>query len=308
MVSQSPHLPNFFVLGARRSGTGSLAHYLSQHPAITFTNPTDHAFFLDDELHQQGLDYYGRTFCAPTVVKPWLGEASSPYFAHPHIIGPRLREGYGDAPLRFIVLLREPVSRAWSHYLSRVHQGYETRDFPTALAEEADEPHHSQARYFEDGRYTTLLEAWQSYYPLENFLFLLSEDLAANPLAQAQRVFAWLGVDSTPIKVSKRFNTAHYCRSPRIVALLNNPPSWLDRLSKQIWPETWQRQRVRRRLCQYFQVTYGALPPLDPAISAQLRQRYRSDIIALSRLLGRYLTHWLAEEPPRPNFIPLMAF
>src|SRR5688572_16562738 len=115
MLGTSRPMPNFFILGAMRSGSASMAHYLEQHPAIRFTEPRDPAFFLKDNLYQQGVDYYIRTFCRNVENNRWCGESSSTYFAMPHIVGPRLRTHYGDLPLKFIVLLREPVSRAWSH-------------------------------------------------------------------------------------------------------------------------------------------------------------------------------------------------
>jgi hypothetical protein len=308
MIAQFRHVPNFFILGARRAGTASLAHYLGQHPSIKFTEPRDPTFFLRDELYQRGIDYYIRSFCQSVTQPRWLGEASS-YFGYPHLVGPRLRTHYGDAPLKFIVLLREPVARAWSHYLARVHHGTEKRDFATALAEENNEALNSEARYFADGRYTYLLKEWQAYYPLENFLFLLNEDLAVNPLAQIRRVFMWLGVDTTmPINVSERLNTARYSRSPRMVEFLNHPPAWLSSISKHVWPETWQRRRIRHQLRERFQSAYGTLPPLDPAIANELRQRYRGEILALSKLLGRYLSHWLAEEALAEAPVAQMAF
>jgi hypothetical protein len=299
-------LPTFFILGARRAGTASLAHYLDQHTMLHFTDPLDPDFFLHEELFRCGPDYYGRTFCQHIGANPasnsWLGEASPAYFAYPESVAPRLAETYGDTPPKFVVLLREPVSRAWSHYLMRVNHGYEKRDFATALAREEKSAHkvgtERHPRYFAEGCYAALIQTWHAHFAPDRFLFLLSEDLAANPLAQAQQVFKWLGVDSTvPLNVSQRFNVARYSRSPKLVNFLNNPPEWASNLSRTIWPESWHRRRIRHQLRERLQATYPALPPIDPAIAAELRQRYRGEILALSKLLGRYLSHWLTDEP-----------
>lgn len=309
MPGSSSQLPNFFVLGARRSGTASLAHYLGQHPAIRFTEPRDTSFFRRRELYTQGIDYYIRSFCRQSDNSPWLGEASPAYFSSPHLIGPRLRDLYGSAPLRFVVLLREPVSRAWSHYLYRRHNGFERRDFATALAQEKLEPYDSEARYYAEGRYTHLLKEWQTYYPLENFLLLLSEDLAASPLAQVRRVFMWLGVDTTmPVSVHERLNPARYSRSPRMVQFLNQPPGWMRSAAARIWPDQWRRQQVHRFLRERFLSVYETLPPLEPAIAAQLRNGYQSEVLALSKLLGRYLSHWLSAEERMEAPVAQMAY
>jgi hypothetical protein len=189
------------------------------------------------------------------------------------------------------------VSRAWSHYLAQFHHGYEKRDFATALAQESPEPKHRETRYFAEGRYSHLLEEWLTYYPLENFMFLLSEDLADNPLAQVRRIFVWMGVDTTmPVNVGRRLNSARYSRNPKMVDFLNHPPKWIRTACRQIWPQKWQRQRIRHRLRQGLQAPSGQLPLLDPTIATDLRQRYRSDILALTKVLGRYLSHWLVDD------------
>ena len=292
-----PQIPNFFILGARRSGTASLTHYLGQHPAISFIEPRDSTFFQKDYLYARGIDYYIRTFCHNVNHCEWLGEATSSYFAYPHIIGPRLRATYGDAPLKFIVLLREPVSRAWSHYLTRVNHGFETRDFATVVAQEECESPDSEAPYITEGCYKQHLRAWQSYFPADSFLFLLSEDLAANPLAQVRRVCMWLGVDTTmPISVNERLNTARYSCCPKMVELINHPPFWLKRITTKMWPDVWQRHRISCQLREKLQKPYSSQPSLDPQIASTLREYYRDDVLSLSKELGRYLSHWLADE------------
>jgi hypothetical protein len=289
MVDPSQQLPNFFLLGATRSGTSSLVNYLQQHPNICFTEPRDPSFFRKDQLYERGLDYYLRSFCRHTNGRPWRGEASSTYFAFPHIVGPRLRAHFGDTPLKFVVLLREPVARAWSHYLFRFQHGDEKRDFATALAQEPEAHAASEARYFAEGCYMRLLKEWQTYYPLESFLLLLSEDLAADPLVQVQRVFQWLDVDTTvPIDVSKRLNLSHIGRKPS--------PSWLRTIGERIWPNLWRRQSVQRDPGEQFYGPYDTLPVLDPAVAIELRKQYHYEVLALSKFLGRYLSHWLSND------------
>jgi hypothetical protein len=292
MPDSSRYLPNFFVLGAMRAGTASLAHYLQQHPSICFTEPRNPHFFRQEQLYQRGLDYYLRSFCASFGEYPWRGEASSTYFAHPQLVGPRLRAHFGDIPLKFIVLLREPVSRAWSHYLFRVQHGLETRDFATALAEEDGGSPITVTSYFAEGCYVRLLDEWQTYYPAESFLLLLSEDLAADPLAQIQRVFKWLGVDPTvKVNVSRRLN--RYSHGPETRQILEGIPAWLRAMSERIWPSLWRHQRSNIGPNDELPALYDTSPLLDPIVAAELRKSYQGEVLALSKLLGRYLSHWL---------------
>lgn len=295
-VKLNPHLPNFFILGAARAGTASLAHYIQQHPAIWITSPRDPCFFEKDELYTLGIDYYLRSLCQDAGSTPRRGEASPTYFAKPHLVGPRLRATFGDTPLRFVVLLREPAARAWSHYLYRWNHGYEEREFSAALEEEFAAPDRP-GLYFHGGRYMFLLEAWQEYYPLENFFLVLTEDLAAAPNDQVARVFAWLGVDpSYRVNVMERFNQGSYTQNRAAMRFFNKPPGWMRAVARKLFPHAWLRDDLRRKLRGGLHTPYGTMPPLDPVIAADLRHRYQGEVLALSKLLGRYLTHWLPEE------------
>ncbi len=293
-----PHtkLPNFFILGAAHAGTASLAHYLGQHPVIWFTTPHDPRFFEKDKMYTRGLEYYVKSLCRGSEDIPARGEASPTYFAKPHLIGPRLRTVYADQPLRFIVLLREPTARAWSHYLYRWYHGYEERDFATALAEEITAP-EGEDIYFRGGRYSYLLGEWQHYYPLESFLLLLTEDLAAAPHEQVRRAFSWLNVDpDVQVNVTERLNQASYTQSRSAMRFLDRPPSWVRAVPRGILPHSWLRNDLRRKLRGGFHSTFGKIPELDPNLHRELRLRYQDEVLGVSKLLGRYLTHWLPED------------
>jgi hypothetical protein len=93
-----------------------------------------------------------------------------------------------------------------------------------------------------------------------------------------------------------------------MVDFLNHPPAWVSLVSKQLWPDLWQRRRIRHKLRERFQTTYDALPPLDPALATELQRRYRSDILLLSKSLGRYLSHWLEDEEMWEAQVPQMAY
>ena len=292
-------LPNFFILGAQRRGTGSLHHYLGQHPDIYLCEPPDTLFFLKDDYYARGTDYYRRAFFRDAERWPMRGEASPQYFARPEIVGPRLHEVYGDHPPKFVVILRSPVARAWSHYLYRVAHGYEQADFATLLAQEPADPttrHDGAACYFADGLYARLLGAWRPYYPLSSFCLLLSEDLDRDPQYNVRKIFAFLGVDpAVPVDTSARLNRYTRPRSISTVRWLNRPPLWARRLGKFIWPDVAVRNHMRQVLRSTTQSAPEPPPPLDPAIAADLRARYHNDVRELSKLLGRDLSHWLAD-------------
>ena len=288
-------LPNFFILGALRAGTASLHHYLRQHPAIFLTDPRDPRFFDKEEVYALGTEGYQNSFFGAARGRAWRGEASPTYFARPTLVGPRLRALYANRPLKFVVVLRDPIARAWSHYQYRVSHGYETGDFATALGQDRSDL-ALRAYYIDSGRYYGLLQQWRHEYPAGEFLFLLHEDLWHNPAAEVRRICAWLEIDEgIEFEVSARLNQATRSRSPRVVSFFNRPPHWVRAVAKLLLPYAWMRNDLRRRLRDRVQRPIAATnrPPLDTSLAATLQTIYADDVAALSRYLERDLSHWL---------------
>src|SRR5947208_4822180 len=113
-------LPDFLVIGAQRGGTTSLYHYLQAHPCIKLANTKDTHFF--DKKYNKGLTWYRGHFpiwlekaYAQQVRRQTfvMGEASPSYLFHPHV-PKRVKQALPHVKL--IVLLRNPVDRAYSQY------------------------------------------------------------------------------------------------------------------------------------------------------------------------------------------------
>ena len=212
-TSQWRPLPDFLIIGAKKAGTSSLMNWLLSHPAIARMFPpvqrlkSPHYFDLN---YWRGPGWYRSHFPsraarrrqerrvgAPTVV----GEASPYYMFHPAAPG-RVADTLPDA--RVIVLLRDPVSRAYSNYWDRVAFG--TEDLPTfeqAIDAEPDriagvdqdrlrtDPRyysyeHDHHTYLARGRYAEHLRPWVHLVCPENLLVLRAEDLFEDPA----RIFA----------------------------------------------------------------------------------------------------------------------
>src|SRR5579859_3390407 len=117
--------PNFFIIGAARSGTTSLEEYLCQHPDIFITTKKESHFFAadrfpptfkgpgDDRLNERVIrdeESYGQLFADKQGTKA-IGETSVFYLCYPHS-AERIAQAVPDA--KIIILLREPVARAYS--------------------------------------------------------------------------------------------------------------------------------------------------------------------------------------------------
>jgi hypothetical protein len=210
--------PDFMIIGAKRGGTTSLYNYLLEHPRVLPLLPARQhikgVHFFDSDFHR-GARWYLSHF--PTGAYRRLrgrddgtalaGEASPYYLFHPLAAE---RAARLVPSTRVIVLLRDPVERAWSHYKERVRHGAEPLGFEEAIEREPErlagevgrilaEPgyssfaheHHS---YLAQGRYLDMLPAWLERFPSERVLVVPSEDLYADPQAVLDQVTVFLGL------------------------------------------------------------------------------------------------------------------
>ena len=285
--------PNFFVLGAAKCGTTTLHEVLAAHPQIFMTKEKEPRFFDDDTYYTRGLDRYLRDHFRGAAGFKARGESTPAYLAWERKVRDRIRRDLGK-DLRFVVILRDPVKRAWSHYLHQCRHGVETESFERALELEptrlsAGKP--AFTAYFRDGLYAHQLRAWFEAFPREHFLVLLTEDLAERPDAVARQVFAFLDVDpDVELPPPTPTNVRGIPRHPRLAAALNRPGAMMGTLKHLVPYST--RQRVRYVLNRWNRRPFEKAPVLDPVIAYALRQRYRDDIFALEQILDCDLTMW----------------
>ncbi len=213
--------PDYLIIGAKRGGTTSLARYLLLHPDVRPLFPareTRKGTYFFDVNYGRGEAWYRSHF--PTRVAHGrrqrlsdfplaIGEATPYYLHHPHA-AVRAR---GLAPnAKVIALLRNPVERAYSHWLERTRNGVETLSFADAIDIEATRLDGEEARmladpsyqsfahqhysYVDQGRYARGLHRWMDVYPSNQILVLRSEDFYADPAAVYQQTLDFLGLRS----------------------------------------------------------------------------------------------------------------
>ena len=207
-------LPDFIIIGAQRSGSTSLYNYLIEHPHI-HPGLMKEVHFFDNNYHK-GVNWY-RSFFPLSAHIRYLdrthrrrfltGEATPYYLYYPHAP----RRIHATCPdVKLIVLLRNPVERAYSHYHHEVRLGVEDLPFAEAIErEKSDVPRevakilkdenyrsfsHQNYSYLSRGIYIEQLEAWKEYFLREKMLILKSEDFFSNPDLVLDRTYEFLGV------------------------------------------------------------------------------------------------------------------
>ena len=227
-------MPHFMIIGTQKGGTTSLYQYLIEHPCIAPIWIKEPHFF--DIYFYKGVRWYRSHF--PTTVEQYYarriqkhdlitGEASPYYLFHPQA-AQRVAKTLPRAKL--IILLRNPVDRAYSQYQHQTRQeGVETLSFEEALESEErrlageeerilhDEKYfsfnHRHYSYLARSKYIEQLPAWLDLFPREQFLLLRSEDLYTDPKAIVKQTLDFLGIPSSHLEQAyKPFNDAKYAK------------------------------------------------------------------------------------------------
>jgi hypothetical protein len=183
-----PALPNLIIIGAARSGTSALHHYLGLHPEISMSQAKELKFFQDPKSVEQ-LDSYSTCFDATASVR---GEATPIYTCHPALPGvpERMHEAIPDAKL--IYLVREPVERAIATYQTAVVLEIDTRPIDEAFRNPEDQFNV----YTAESRYATQYEQFARFFPAERILVVKQADLLLRRAETLARIFEFLGVNT----------------------------------------------------------------------------------------------------------------
>lgn len=217
-------LPDFIILGAKKSGTTSLFSYLIQHPGVA-SSARKEIYYFNFNYHL-GTRFYQSYFPIRALKKArgWVqtGEATPTYMYHPQA-AERMRSLLPE--VRLVAILRNPVDRAYSHYHHRVRLNMEPLEFAKAVAEEplrlsrASDDFDSQAKlvaalsafgYRSMGEYAKYLRPWLTQFPREQLLVLTSESLASRPDRSFSRLTRFLGLDDWSPQTYRQLNRAPY--------------------------------------------------------------------------------------------------
>ncbi len=200
---------DFIIAGAQKAGTTALFDYLGDHPQIGLSDVKEVHFFDDEGQDWRAPDYgaYHAHFDLADRSRLW-GEATPIYLYWKDSLA-RIR-AYNPG-LRLIVLLRDPVARAYSHWKMEFARGAETHPFDWCVRAGrqrlfAAEPwgFHREFSYVERGYYGAQIEHLLSLFPADQLLVLRAEDLEAKPGPVLETVSAFLGVDAPPPSQPRR--------------------------------------------------------------------------------------------------------
>ncbi|MCC5897964.1 MAG: sulfotransferase [Phormidium sp. BM_Day4_Bin.17] len=211
-TSLNPPNIDFTVIGAQKTGTSSLYYYLEEHPDIALSIKKELHFW---SLHyQKGKDWYLSHFLPIPEGKSWVtGEASPTYLNSPKA-AERMYRAFPE--MKLIVLLRNPVDRAISHYHHWVRFKKEFRPLEVALNEQLnnlpdwDDELAIRNHYIARSCYSQFLPRWLNYFPRKNFLVLASEAFQAERSQVLQDIHSFLEIPRRPLENPEYYNVGDY--------------------------------------------------------------------------------------------------
>jgi len=297
-------LPNFLLVGAAKSGTTSLYHYLKQHPEI-FMSPVKEPFFFsfinkkpyfkgpfDQKTNEEiitSLDEYKNLFQGVNDEKA-IGECSNSYLyfqdsaAHIKKFIPECK---------IIIILRNPLERAFSHYMQAVMIGHENLIFEEALKKEKERLKVNwrwHYQYVGQGMYYHQVKKYLEIFEMQMVKICFFEDLIHNPKDFMKKIYQFLGVQSEFVpELDKIYNRSGLPKNRFVHKFLRD-----SNLIKEI-TRPFTSTTMRGKLYNILSVInydFKNKPIINKETRKYLADAFKNDSLKLQNIINRDLSAW----------------
>jgi hypothetical protein len=275
-MKRQPIWPNFFIVGVAKAGTTSLYKWLSQHPEVYMPLIKEPHYFSSDlaqtvRFKITAEQEYLRLFESAHGFRA-VGEASATYFPFGNVVANRIRKAVPQA--KILILLRDPIERAYADYLMYYRSGRETLGFYDALR-------YSPLAHVYVQTYSTPVREWLDVFGEERVLLLMFENLRRNPVKLLRDVAEFLSLSEGPIE-HIHFSTENAGGVPK-----GSVGSLLWNLKENLFPAGAPVPDGVKKLFRNW--TLAPKPPIDKQAVEYLRPVFEEDISSLEVYLGRKL-------------------
>ena len=310
--------PNFFIVGAAKAGTTSLYEYLKQHPDIYFSPVKEPNYFSTDiDTDQFSSTYrkntildtesYFSQYPLPTLQLTFvrksehyrrlfeevnneqaIGEASTSYLFSTEAAA---NIYHYNPNARILAILRNPVRRAYSHYLMALRYGHTDMGFYEAIKTDYQKTNKGwgiSELFIELGLYFRQLKRYYDIFPPHQIKVLLFDDLVSRPEKVLQECYNFLGVEQRLPDSFASFNQAQVPRHKSFNKLMTQ---WgIKKILKNYLPHPLQ-EKIKSKL---FSIAQPG-KEIDGKSEAFLHEIYDEDILKTSRLIEKDLSGWLKD-------------
>jgi len=299
--------PNFIIVGAPKAGTSSLYHYLKDHPEIYLPEQKELHYWSSESLFEN-CSGPGDKLALNEVVSSWndyclkyqaatsekqLGDVSPSYlYFYDHVI-PEIKRKLPS--VKIIIMLRDPVERAYSNYLHQQRLTYEKLTFSEALDCEEDRSAAGYSdfwQYTAHSRYLGPCSAYVDAFGAKNVHFLTFEELRDNPNKVMLDVFSFLDVDTcyVPDNLGEVFNAGGAYKSSFLMNALLKPNGVKSFLYKRLGDRSIKIYKSLKNKC----LNSNRLEKkgIDPEVRQLLVSSLKEDVKSLSSKLGVNVKLW----------------
>lgn len=281
---------DFFIVGAPKAGTTSLYKYLNQHQDVVMSSVKEPNYFSNEELESQDLYYasknitdekdYHSLFQANGEKKK-LGEASVSYLFYPKV-SKRIFTYNKDA--KIIIILRNPVDRAYSHYKMDFRLGFVKRDFEDLVLNNNKEGSLFYQQYIDLGLYHQQVKSYIDEFGSTNVCVMFYEDLKKDRATFVNNIFSFLNLKSdSNINFNLKYNKSklpsnNFMRYLYSISLVRKTASFL----------------FNERLINFINKNFfrESNQEIESKVRHKLNQVFLNDIFMLEKLLNKDLSSW----------------
>jgi hypothetical protein len=285
---------NFYCVGAQKAGTTTLHDILNQHPDVFLPKTKEAHFFDNDEKFEKGLEWYENTFFNESSNEKILGSCN-PEYMYFEEVPKRIFETLGK-DVKLIFLLRNPVNRAYSHYLMSKRRCIEELSFTAALKQEKnrinkDYFNKTHFSYASRGFYSEQIKRYLKYFPKENMMFIrFEDDFIKNRAKTIKEVISFLDLEQIELDIDLKSNVARSSRFKLIQKFIYKQNIIKSFFS--IFVSQKMKNKVRSSIYKLV-MKPEKKKELSFELKNSLMQQYKEDIKELEGLTGKKFSNWL---------------
>jgi len=286
--------PNYILLGASKSATTTIYDVLRQNLNVFAPQFKEPHFFNIDDNYEKGLSWYLNTYYKNSIDSKVVIDFT-PTYLYSKKSAERIFHSLGRG-VKFIIILRDPVDRAFSHYLHSKRDGHEKESFERAIKLEQkrlseymlDNDFIAELRfsYISQGLYYKMLKTYLKFYDLNDFLIInFDKEISNNMHIALDRVSEFLDIDINSELSYIHSNKSGVSKSKSLNNLILKE-NVLRKFVKKIIPYN-IRQVIKNKI-RNFNKEDIIYTPLNPDLKRELFDTYfKEDVYNLENLLNK---------------------
>jgi hypothetical protein len=295
------NLPNFIIVGFPKCGSTALHYYLESHPEIYMPLQKELHYFTSDKLLKLNKgpgDKEVKKFMLTSLIEyqkayknvrdeKAIGDASPSYINHPDKI-PFIKETLKRS--KIIILLRDPIKRAYSNYLHLLREKREHLPFLEALEEEDNRAKKKYSDFWYYKYNSTYFEKVDKFKKsFDEVLIITQEELNNNTIKTVKKVYSFLGVSEiTPENADQRYNAGGIYKDNFMTNLLLKQSVFRSTLKKLI-PITPKMKKYKEKIIAKYKTK---APAISDEAENYLVERLKEDVLKLNQVYNVDISNW----------------